>query len=163
MDPGTAIAGFGVVDGGAGRGVRPSLIECGVIRTSARETLPERLRVVHDGIAELIQRHHPDILSVEGTFYARNARSTIVLSHARGVILLAAAEAGLPVAEYSPAVVKHTVVGRGAAAKPQVGYMVAQLLRLTRAPSPADAADAVAIALTHLLKRGPMTGRTAGR
>ncbi|HET7025788.1 MAG TPA: crossover junction endodeoxyribonuclease RuvC [Gemmatimonadales bacterium] len=163
MDPGTAIAGFGVVDGGAGRGVRPSLIECGVIRTTARETLPERLRVVHDGITELIQRHRPDVLSVEGIFYARNVRSTIVLGHARGVILLAAAEAGLPVAEYSPAVVKHTVVGRGAATKPQVGYMVAQLLRLTRAPSPADAADAVAIALTHLLKRGPAAARSVAR
>lgn len=152
-----------MVDGGAGRGIRPALIECGVIRTTVRESLAERLRVVHDGITELIQRHHPDILSVEGIFYARNVRSTIVLGHARGVILLAAAQAGLPVVEYSPAVVKHTVVGRGGAAKPQVAYMVAQLLRLTRAPSPADAADAVAIALTHLLKRGPLAGRTAAR
>ena len=152
-----------MVDGGAGGGVRPSLVECGVIRTTARETLPERLRVVHDGIAELIQRHHPDVVSVEGIFYARNVRSTIVLGHARGVILLAAAAAGLPVVEYSPAVVKRTVVGRGGAAKPQVGYMVAQLLRLTCAPSPADAADAVAIALTHLLKGGRMAGRAGGR
>lgn len=152
-----------MVDGGAGGGVRPSLVECGVIRTTARESLPERLRAVHDGIAELIQRHRPDILSVEGVFYGRNVRSTIVLSHARGVILLAAATAGLPVAEYSPAVVKRTVVGRGGAAKGQVGYMVAQLLRLTRAPSPADAADAVAIALTHLLKRAPAAARPAAR
>ncbi|HEV2291391.1 MAG TPA: crossover junction endodeoxyribonuclease RuvC, partial [Gemmatimonadales bacterium] len=142
---------------------RPSLVECGVIRTTARETLPERLRVVHEGIAELIQRHHPDVVAVEGIFYARNVRSTIVLGHARGVILLAAAQGGLPVAEYAPAVVKRTVVGRGAAAKAQVGYMVAQLLRLTRAPSPADAADAVAIALTHLLKGGRMVGHAGGR
>ena len=152
-----------MVDGGAGGHARPSLVECGVIRTTPRESLPERLRGVHEGIAELIQRHHPDVVAVEGIFYARNARSTIVLGHARGVILLAAAQAGLPVAEYAPAVVKRTVVGRGAAAKAQVGYMVAQLLRLTRAPSPADAADAVAIALTHLLKGGRMVGRAGGR
>lgn len=123
-----------------------------MIRTAARDPLPERLRTVHDGVAALIERHHPEVIAVEGVFYARNVRSTIVLGHARGVILLAAAEAGCPVMEYSPAMVKKTVVGRGAAAKPQVGYMVAQLLRLTRAPSPADAADAVAIALTHLLR-----------
>ncbi|MFI5236169.1 MAG: crossover junction endodeoxyribonuclease RuvC [Gemmatimonadales bacterium] len=158
MDPGTAVAGFGVVDGGAGRGVRPLLVECGVIRTAAGSPLAERLQTIHAGVTELLERHHPDILAVEGIFYARNVRTTIVLGHARGVILLAAAAAGCPVAEYSPAVVKKTVVGRGAATKPQVGYMVAQLLRLTRAPSPADAADAVAIALTHL-----MTAHRPGR
>ncbi|HEU5357713.1 MAG TPA: crossover junction endodeoxyribonuclease RuvC [Gemmatimonadales bacterium] len=163
VDPGTAIAGFGVVDGGAGGRARPSLVECGVIRTTARETLPERLRVVHEGIVELIQRHRPDVVAVEGIFYARNVRSTIVLGHARGVILLAAAAAGLPVAEYAPAMVKRTVVGRGAAAKAQVGYMVAQLLRLAQAPSPADAADAVAIALTHLLRGGRMVGPAGDR
>lgn len=148
------MAGFGVVDGGAGGGARPSLVECGVVRTDARTPLAARLRTVHDAVAELIARHHPDAVAVEGTFYARNVRSTIVLSHARGVILLAAEQAGCPVAEYSPAAVKKTVVGRGQAAKPQVGYMVARLLHLTRAPAPADAADAVAIALTHLLTAG---------
>ena len=146
------MTGFGVVDGGAGVRVRPSLIECGVIRAPARAPLAERLHMVHQGVAELLTRHRPDAVAVEGIFYARNARSAITLGHARGVILLAAAERECPVAEYAPAMVKKTVVGKGAAAKPQVGYMVAQLLRLTRAPSPADAADAVAIALTHLLR-----------
>jgi crossover junction endodeoxyribonuclease RuvC len=141
-----------VVDGGAGLRARPSLIECGVIRAPAGTPLEQRLRVVHQGVAELIARHRPDVLAVEGIFYGRNVRSTIALGHARGVVLLAAAEGECRVAEYAPAVVKKTVVGRGGAAKPQVGYMVAQLLRLTRAPSPADAADAVAIALTHLLR-----------
>lgn len=127
-------------------------MECGVIRAPARAPLEQRLRVVYQGVSELLARHRPDVLAVEGIFYGRNVRSTIALGHARGVVLLAAAECDCTVAEYAPATVKKTVVGRGAAAKPQVGYVVAQILRLTRAPSPADAADAVAIALTHLLR-----------
>jgi crossover junction endodeoxyribonuclease RuvC len=90
-------------------------------------------------------------MAVESAFYAKNVRTTVVLSHARGVILLAAEQAGVRIAEYSPAQVKKSVVGRGAALKPQVAYMVAQLLRLRTPPTPADAADGVALALTHLL------------
>jgi crossover junction endodeoxyribonuclease RuvC len=90
-------------------------------------------------------------VAVESAFYGKNVRTTVVLSHARGVILLAAEQHGIPIAEYSPAQVKKTVVGRGAALKPQVAYMVAQLLRLKSAPQPADAADGVAVALAHLL------------
>ena len=92
-----------------------------------------------------------DAMAVESAFYGKNVRTTVVLSHARGVILLAAEQAGVTIAEYSPAQVKKTVVGRGAALKPQVGYMVAQLLRLRTPPQPADAADGVAVALTHLV------------
>ena len=138
------------------------LIECGVLRTRAREPLPDRLRVIHEGLSEIIGRLRPDVVAVEGVFYAANVRTTVVLGHARGVVLLAAAQAGLPVAEYSPAVIKKAVVGRGAALKPQVGYMVARLLQLRSAPSPADAADAVAVALTHLLaSRRPSPARRA--
>jgi crossover junction endodeoxyribonuclease RuvC len=90
-------------------------------------------------------------MAVEEAFYGKNVRTTMVLSHARGVILLAAEEAGVAVAEYSPAMIKKTVVGRGAALKSQVGFMVAQLLRLKAPPTPDDAADGVAVALTHLL------------
>lgn len=128
-----------------------TLIECGVVRTTADRTLASRLGTIHEGICELIARHHPDAIAVEGVFYGKNVRSAIVLSHARGVILLAAHQAGIPTHEYSPAQVKKSVVGRGAAVKAQVGYAVAQLLRLKSAPKPADAADAVAIALTHLM------------
>jgi crossover junction endodeoxyribonuclease RuvC len=113
--------------------------------------LPSRLRVLHDGVTALIARHTPDAVAVESAFYGKNVRTTVVLSHARGVILLAAEMAGVEIAEYSPAVVKKTVVGRGAAMKAQVGYMVAQLLRLKAPPSPSDAADGVAVALTHLM------------
>jgi crossover junction endodeoxyribonuclease RuvC len=113
--------------------------------------LPARLRIIYDGIMALLARHRPDSVAVESAFYGRNVRTAVVLSHARGVILLAAEVAGVAIAEYSPALIKKTVVGRGAALKPQVGYMVAQLLRLKSAPSPADAADGVAVALTHCM------------
>jgi crossover junction endodeoxyribonuclease RuvC len=149
IDPGTAVLGFGVVESGAGRQAR--LLECGTLTTPPREPLPFRLRVIHEGITALLVRHQPDAVAVESAFYGKNVRTAVVLSHARGVILLAAELCGVPVAEYSPAQVKKTIVGRGAALKPQVGYMVAQLLRLKTAPQPADAADGVAVALCHLM------------
>jgi crossover junction endodeoxyribonuclease RuvC len=152
IDPGTAVVGYGVVEDGR---PTPRLVECGVIRTGAREPLASRLRIISDAVTELIVRHQPDVLSLEGIFYSRsvkNVRTTMVLGHARGVILLSAETAGIAIAEYPPAVVKKTVVGRGAAMKPQVGYMCAQLLRLKSPPAPADAADGVALALTHLIR-----------
>ena len=151
IDPGTATVGFGVVEGLASPGTAARLVECGILRTGPRASLHQRLAVIHEGLLQLIERHRPDVLAVEDIFYATNVRTTIVLGHARGVILLAGAQAGLIIAEYSPAMVKKTVVGRGAALKPQVGFMVAKLLKLSAAPKPADAADAVAVALTHLL------------
>lgn len=149
IDPGTAVLGYGVVESANGRPGK--LLECGVLRTRAEDPLPRRLRVLHDGIAELILRHQPDAVAVETAFHARNARTTMVLSHARGVILLAAEQASIPVREYAPAEVKKAIVGRGAALKPQVAQMIRQLLRLASAPEPADASDGVAIALTDLL------------
>jgi crossover junction endodeoxyribonuclease RuvC len=149
VDPGTAITGYGVVDAVPARPGR--LIECGVLRTRARDPLPGRLQQVYEGLADIIARHRPDVLAVEGVFYGSNARTTLILGHARGVVLLAAAVADVPVIEYSPAQIKKAVVGRGAALKPQVGYMVARLLQLQRPPAPADAADGVAVALAHLL------------
>lgn len=157
VDPGTAITGYGIVELAPGRLAR--LVECGVLRTRATEALPARLQVIHDGIAELLTRHQPDALAVEGVFYATNVRTTIVLGHARGVVLLAGAQAGVPIFEYSPASVKKAIVGRGAASKPQVGFMIARLLQLSAAPAPADAADGVAIALTHLLAHTPSRRR----
>lgn len=151
VDPGTATLGYGVVE--ADQPFR--LLECGILRTRPSEQLPARLRLIHDSIAELIARHRPDVVAVETAFYARNVHTTAVLSHARGVILLAAETAAVEIAEYAPRQVKKAVVGNGAALKPQVAYMVAQLLRLRTPPQPADAADGVAIALTHLLLGGP--------
>ena len=160
IDPGTAVLGYGLVEGGPGIPAR--LVECGVLRTGARDSLADRLRLIHGELTSLVARLEPDAMAVEGIFHGRNVRTTVVLGHARGVILLTGAAAGLTIAEYAPAAVKRTVVGRGAATKPQVGYMVAQLLRLKAAPKPADAADAVAIALTHLLTVGMRPSRPAG-
>jgi crossover junction endodeoxyribonuclease RuvC len=161
VDPGTAVTGYGVIDSGPGS--RARLVECGVVRTPARDPLPVRLRAIRDGMMELIARHRPDAVAIEEVFYGKNVRTTVVLSHARGVILLTAQEAGVTIGEYPPALVKKTVVGRGGAAKPQVGYMVAQLLRLTAPPTPADAADGVAVALTHHLLSGRQNFRAAER
>lgn len=149
IDPGTAVLGYGVVEGGPGG--HPRLLECGTLTTRARDPLPSRLRILYEGVSALLARHNPDTVAVENAFYGRNVRTAVVLSHARGVILLAAEMIGVSVAEYSPALIKKTVVGRGAALKPQVSYMVAQLLRLKAPPAPEDAADGVAVALTHLM------------
>jgi crossover junction endodeoxyribonuclease RuvC len=131
-----------------------------VIRTTASAPLAMRLREIHEEVAVLIARHHPDCVAVEDVFYARNVRTTVVLGHARGVVLLAAAQAGVAIAEYPPAEIKKAVAGTGAATKSQVQYMVAQLLRLRAAPHPADAADGVAAALAHLM-RAPLQARVA--
>jgi crossover junction endodeoxyribonuclease RuvC len=150
IDPGTAVTGYGVVarthDGAV------SLLECGVIRTTPKAPLPERLRDIFEGVSEVIGRARPTVLSVEEAFYAKNVRTAIVLGHARGVILLAAAMKGLGVAEYPPAEVKSAVVGAGAATKEQVAFMVQRLLRLKEPPKPHDAADGVAVALTHCFR-----------
>lgn len=149
VDPGTAVTGYGLVRHGE-RGTH-ALVECGVIRTRARDPLPERLAEIHHGIGEVIARHRPDALAVENVFYARNVRTTVALGHARGVILLAGQQAGLAIHEYPPAEIKKAICGTGAATKEQVQFMVARLLRLAAPPSPADAADGVAAALTCLM------------
>jgi len=154
IDPGTAVTGYGVVVREGGGAV--SLVECGVVRTDDSLELAARLRTVHEGILEIIARHRPARIAVEGVFYARNVRTTVTLGHTRGVILLAAALRDVPVAEYSPAEIKNAVCGTGKATKEQVQFMVKQLLRLKAPPRPADAADGVAVALcdvqSHSLK-----------
>jgi crossover junction endodeoxyribonuclease RuvC len=150
IDPGTATTGYGVVTVAAGSSY--SLIECGVIRTSASAPLPVRLHEIHTHVSELIARHQPDAVCVEDVFYARNVRTTIVLGHARGVVLLAAQQAGIAIAEYPPAEIKKAVAGTGAATKEQVQFMVQQLLRLREVPRPNDASDGVAAALAHAMR-----------
>ena len=149
IDPGTANTGYGVVRGGGA--AQPTLVECGVIRTRARDPLPARLREIYEGVRELLDRHRPDAVSVEDVFYAKNVRTTVVLGHARGVILLAAEQAGLAVNEFAPSEIKKAVVGTGAATKEQVQFMLTRLLRLKSVPQPADAADGVAAALACLM------------
>jgi crossover junction endodeoxyribonuclease RuvC len=147
VDPGAATTGYGVVSREGGGAV--SLLECGVIRTEAGSPLPMRLRQIYDGLGEVLNRHAVDAMAVEGVFYAKNARTSIILGHARGAILLAATLRDLPVHEYSPAEVKNAVAGTGRATKEQVQFMVQRLLRLRTPPSPTDAADGVAVALCH--------------
>lgn len=149
IDPGTAVTGYGVVRGDGA--ANPTLIECGVIRTHARAPLASRLREIHDGITELIARHTPDLLAVEDVFYAKNVRTTVVLGHARGVILLAGEQRGLRIEELPPASIKKAIVGTGSATKEQVQFMLTRLLRLKTAPQPSDAADGVAAALACLM------------
>ncbi|MEO8945432.1 MAG: crossover junction endodeoxyribonuclease RuvC [Gemmatimonadaceae bacterium] len=152
IDPGTAVTGYGVV-----RGERlgsATLVECGVIRTKPREPLALRLLEIYEGVSELIRTHNPDTLAVEDIFYAHNVRTTVVLGHARGVILLAGQQAGIEIVEYPPAVIKKAVVGSGAATKTQVQFMLTRLLRLKSVPTPSDAADGVAAALTCVMSSG---------
>jgi crossover junction endodeoxyribonuclease RuvC len=147
IDPGTAVTGFGVVEQGLDGTLR--LTECGVIRTSPRQALALRLREIFEGVTELMERHRPEAVAVEGVFFGKNARSAMILGHARGAVLLAASLRDLDVAEYPPAEVKNSVVGTGRATKHQVGYMTQKLLRLREPPRPEDAADGVAVALCH--------------
>lgn len=156
IDPGTSVTGYGVVEYGNGTsgvgGRFGHLVECGVIRFARHASLPRRLAELHEGIVDLIERHQPTALALEDAFYHKNVRTTLVLGHARGVVLLAAEQHRLDIAQYAPKMVKKTVAGVGGAPKAQVGAMVARLLRLKHAPRPADAADGVAVALTYIIR-----------
>ena len=161
VDPGTQVTGYGVVAEDDAR--KLGLIECGAIRPAPGRPLAERLLEIFEGVSEVIERTRPDALSVEGVFYGQNVRTTVVLGHARGVVLLAAAARRLSVAEYPPAEIKNAVVGSGVAAKGQVAFMVQQHLGLKAPPAPADAADGVAAALCHLfMQRGTRQDVAAG-
>lgn len=149
IDPGTAVTGFGVVRRSPGGSV--SLVECGVIRTSAREPLPRRIREIFEEVDGLMERHRPHAVSVEDVYQGRNARSALTLGHARGAILLAASLRELTIAEYTAPEIKKAVTGTGRATKDQVAYMVQQQLKLREQPAPEDAADGVAAALAHCL------------
>lgn len=144
VDPGSRRTGFGVIDTD---GRRHRLLAQGVIAPAPRRPLHERLFAIHSGVCELIRRHDPAVLAVEDVFHAANTRTALVLGHVRGVVLLAGAQAGLPVHEYPPATVKMQVTGFGRAEKAQVALMVGRLLGLGEATAPGDAADALAVAL----------------
>jgi len=146
IDPGTAITGYGLVE----EGDELELIACGVITTPAGVPLPERLLTIHRQLSEVIRRYQPEAVAIEELFFSKNVRTAMSVGHARGVILLAAAQAGLPIYEYKPSEVKQAVVGYGAATKEQMQEMVRLLLDLEEVPTPDDAADAVAIAVCHL-------------
>jgi crossover junction endodeoxyribonuclease RuvC len=151
IDCGTEITGFGVVESeDAGREPRLVLKAMGAIRLKKPLTTAERLEQVFRELTAEMERWHPDAVAIEEVFYSVNAKSALKLGQVRGVALLAAATQGLPVAEYAPLKIKSSVVGYGLAKKEQVQFMVARLLELAEPPQPADAADALAIAICHI-------------
>jgi len=154
VDPGTRVAGWGVVDW---HGNRARMVGCGAIRTKGKD-MPQRLRQIYDGLVEVAELHLPDVVAVEKPFMGKNAQSTLAIGMARAVALLVGAQRDLECAEYSPAMIKKAVVGNGAAGKEQVGAMVRVILGLAEQPRPADATDALAVALTHTHRSGPAIG-----
>jgi len=146
IDPGIATTGYGVC---RKEKDRFEYVDCGVIETKKGQRVEVRIRHVHDSVVHLIEKYRPDALAIEELFFANNQKTVINVAQARGVILLAAEERGIPIFEYTPLQVKQSVVGYGRAEKRQVMEMIRILFRLPGVPRPDDAADALAIALTH--------------
>lgn len=157
IDPGLAITGYAVV---AEEGATLRLITTGVVRTSAKAPSSQRLRTLYAGLQKIIQEFQPEAAAIEELFFSRNVRTAMAVSQARGVTLLALADAGLPIVEYTPMQVKQAVTGYGNADKRQVQKMVQLLLNLSEIPRPDDAADAVAVAIcyTHRARLDKLLG-----
>jgi crossover junction endodeoxyribonuclease RuvC len=151
IDPGSETLGWGIVEG---TGLRYSLIDFGTVKSSPKQPFSKRLLTVYDGVTEVVDKFAPDVLAVEDTFYAVNVGVALKLGQVRGLMLLLAEQRGLEIAEYSPRLIKQTVVGYGAAEKHQVQEMVRVLLRMKTVPTPHDAADALAIAICHFHHAG---------
>jgi crossover junction endodeoxyribonuclease RuvC len=150
IDPGLRNTGWGMIEQS---GSRLSYLACGSVHSDGTLHLADRLRQLHEGLAAVVHEQRPDEVAVEETFVNKDARATLKLGHARGIALLVPAQAGLAVAEYAPNLVKKTIVGAGHAEKDQIHMMVRVLLPKAD-PKTADAADALAIALTHAQHRG---------
>lgn len=156
VDPGLTRCGVGMVDALPGRRVR--LVDFTVIRSSPDADLGRRLMLIHDGLVDVIDHHRPDVVAVERVFSQKNTSTAMATAQASAVALLAATQAGLPIALHTPSEVKAAVTGNGRADKDQVAVMVTRLLRLTTRPTPADAADALALAICHSW-RAPLAAR----
>jgi len=152
IDPGCERTGYGCVDTD---GSRHTIVICGAIATSAAASFSDKLLLIHGRLVQMLGQCRPDCVAIENVFHSVNVRSALKLGHARGVAMLAAVEAGLPVVEYTPAEIKRAVVGYGRADKPQVQHMVKLLLKLPSVPTPHDAADALAVAICHLHSQVP--------
>jgi crossover junction endodeoxyribonuclease RuvC len=161
IDCGGQYTGYGVVELGSRGGLL--CLACGAIKLSPREPLARRLAQIYGQLNALIDEHQPDEVAIEEIFYALNVKSALKLGQVRGVAMLAAAAAGLDVAEYSPLTIKSAVVGYGRAEKEQVQLMVTRLLGLPGPPQPMDASDALAIAICHLHTAGTLTRQRAVR
>lgn len=146
IDPGTGILGFGVIDSRAGKG---TLVDAGVIRTTAKEDDAVRLKTIFDELTQIIKETNPTEMSVEKLFFAQNVTTAMSVSQARGVILLCGKQAGLNIFEYTPLQIKQALTGYGRADKKQIQEMVKAILNLKEIPKPDDCADALAAAITH--------------
>ncbi|MBK7893774.1 MAG: crossover junction endodeoxyribonuclease RuvC [Anaerolineaceae bacterium] len=146
LDPGTATTGYGIVDVEDGEF---TAVTYGVISTPANMPMPQRLQQIHQELQQLIDEFQPDSVGIEEVFFGRNVTTAITVGQARGVLLLTVANAGLPIGEYSPPKIKDAVTGYGKADKAQVQMMVRNLLDLEETPRPDDAADGLAVAITH--------------
>jgi crossover junction endodeoxyribonuclease RuvC len=155
VDPGLTRCGVGVVDGAPGRTL--TMISVDVIRTPSDADVGARLRVIADALDDAVARHRPDVVAVERVFSQQNVRTVMGTAQVAGLAILAAARAGVPVALHTPSEVKASVTGSGSADKAQVGAMVTRLLRLAEAPRPADAADALALAICQLWRGAART------
>lgn len=156
IDPGSRITGYGLVER---RGAEIVYIASGIITTEAAGSIERRLLTIKRGLDEVIERFHPEAIAVEEIFMAKNPKTTLTLGQARGVALLAAAEAGVPVFEYTPREVKSSITGAGAAHKSQVAAMVGRLMKLDHEPETEDETDAIAVAFCHAIRAGGIRGR----
>jgi crossover junction endodeoxyribonuclease RuvC len=147
IDPGIALVGFGIVDVGPRGGIVAG--KYGHISTESGTPVSDRLKILYDDTCTIIREYRPDVVAYEELFFNKNVKTAILASHARGVLILAAVNCGVPVAEYTPLQVKQAVVGYGRASKQQVQIMVTKLLRLKEVPKPDDTADALAVAICH--------------
>ena len=162
IDCGTEYTGYGVVELSDHGSLQ--CVTWGAIKVSPRDPMPVRLSAISDGLRSIIREHQPDNVAIEDVFYALNVKSALKLGQVRGVAMLAAASAGLEVAEYAPLSIKSAVVGYGKAEKQQVQHMVTRLLNLPEPPHPEDASDALAIAICHLHTSATLTRqRAAGK
>lgn len=156
IDPGIARMGWGLIEV---KSAKLKVQSFGCFETSLKETMPERLLAIHTFLQELLSENKPDVVSVEQLFFNTNAKTALIVGHARGIVLLAAAEKNLPVVEYTPLQVKMALTGYGRAEKSQVGNMIKAVLGLSSIPKPDDTADALAVAVTHAMS-GKMNALT---
>jgi crossover junction endodeoxyribonuclease RuvC len=160
VDCGGEYTGFGVVEGD-GRSL--TCLTSGAIRLAPRQALELRLKKVFDGLSALIAEYRPEVVAIEDVFFSVNAKSALKLGHVRGVAMMSAAQHGLAVVAYAPLAIKSAVVGYGRAEKSQVQVMVARLLKLDTIPQPADAADALAIAICHIHTAATLQRQSAAK
>ncbi len=147
VDPGTAITGWGVVEGD---GDNLHMLGGGVINTAAGMPLPQRLQIIYRELTRLIEQWQPEAAAIEELFFSKNAKTALAVGHGRGAAMLALANANLPITEYKPLEIKQAITGHGGADKLQMQHMVKLLLNLNDIPRPDDAADALAVAICHL-------------